>query len=379
MPFEDIPTDDQVADLLVKEANDCSLKYSAIGLDAFKSTKRPANQPKPNTRFLNNIIRGTNHHNRALQAKENAESQAKLRNLEVAEEKKRREEERKIRKAKPGPSDTRKRMLGDIAAILGGPPKKRRTEKAARFATSASNALDSSGFGDGIGSSHRRHKNLDAKDEVEVDNNKGNGRMGRFADSAGVSRHGRRQEKSRGRCDDSRSLSTTSKRKHRGSSSQAKPRRASSGTNYFNDQSFSSTDSSDTPSEETFGPVPAKAPSVRQRGRGANAATSGIDSRFAADYDPRKDFTPEPEDKCKDDDEWSNAVEAFRDRQKWNQQGAERLRSAGFTKEQVDKWKNGNLENEDVQWTTAGALREWDRGKVVNKDGTVSLKKNSQW
>ena len=40
--------------------------------------RRPANQPKPNTRFLNNIIRDTNSHNRALLAKENAESQARL-------------------------------------------------------------------------------------------------------------------------------------------------------------------------------------------------------------------------------------------------------------------------------------------------------------
>ncbi|KAI1445233.1 hypothetical protein F5Y02DRAFT_418285 [Annulohypoxylon stygium] len=379
MPLDEIPTDDQVADLLIKEANDCSLKYSAIGLDAFKSTKRPANQPKPNTRFLNNIIRGTNHHNRALQAKENAESQAKLRDLEVAEERKRREEERKLRKTKPGPSDTRKRMLGDIAAILGGSPKKRRIEKVARSAASASNALGSAESGDGTRSSHRRHKSPEVKDEE--DNKKENGRTNRFADRT-ISRHGRRHEDRReDRRDGRRSSSTTSKRRHRGSPSRVKSRRNSSGASYFDDQSFSSTDSSDsTPSEETIGPVPAKAPAVRQRGRGANAATSGIDSRFAPDYDPRKDVTPESEDKHKEDDEWSNAVEAFRDRQKWNQQGAERLRSAGFTEEQVNKWKKGDPKSQDdVQWTTAGGLREWDRGKVVNKDGTVSLEKNSQW
>ncbi|KAI1212822.1 uncharacterized protein F4807DRAFT_414709 [Annulohypoxylon truncatum] len=376
MPVDDVPTDDQVADLLVKEANDCSLKYSALGLDAFKSTKRPANQPKPNTRFLNNIIRGTNHHNRALQAKENAESQAKLRDLEVAEEKKRHEEERKLRKAKPGPGDTRKRMLGDIAAILGGSPKKRRTEKAGRSATSASNASGSVESGDGTRSSHRRHKNLVMKDGVDVKKEKG--RRDRLAERPRASRRGHHQDESQ---EDGPSSPTIPKRKHQGFSSRRQSHRNSIVAKRSEHQSSSSGDSSDSDSsEETIGPVPAKAPTVRRRGRGANAATSGIDDRFAPDYDPREDVTPESEDQRKEDDEWDHAVEAFRDRQKWNQQGAERLRSAGFTEEQVDKWKKGDQKNEaDVQWTTAGGLREWDRGKVVNKDGTVSLKKDSGW
>ncbi|KAI1452599.1 hypothetical protein F4805DRAFT_462605 [Annulohypoxylon moriforme] len=376
MPLDDgIPTDDQVADLLVKEANDCSLRYSAIGLDAFKSTKRPANQPKPNTRFLNNIIRGTNHHNRALQAKENAESQAKLRNLEVAEEKKRHEEERKQRKAKPGPSDTRKRMLGDIAAILGGSPKKRRTEKAGRSATSTSNASAEAESGDGINSSHRRHR----KDEVDA--KKQNDRKGRLSDHMEVSRHVHRREDSQDDClSSSSSSSTIHKRKNRGRSSRRNSHRNSGVARHSEHQCQPSADSSDFgSSEEIIGPMPAKAPAVRRRGRGANATTSGIDSRFAPDYDPRKDVTPEPEDQRQEDDEWGRAVEAFRDRQKWNQKGEEKLRSAGFTEEQIRKWKKGDQKNEaDVQWTTAGGLREWDRGKVVNKDGTVSFQEDTE-
>ena len=39
MPPDDLLTDDYVAELLAKEASDCSLKYSAMGLDAYKSTK----------------------------------------------------------------------------------------------------------------------------------------------------------------------------------------------------------------------------------------------------------------------------------------------------------------------------------------------------
>jgi hypothetical protein len=36
-PSHEILTDEYVAELLAKEANDCSLKYSAMGLDAFKT------------------------------------------------------------------------------------------------------------------------------------------------------------------------------------------------------------------------------------------------------------------------------------------------------------------------------------------------------
>lgn len=39
MANDDILTDDFVADLLAKEAKDCSVKYSALGLDAYKSSK----------------------------------------------------------------------------------------------------------------------------------------------------------------------------------------------------------------------------------------------------------------------------------------------------------------------------------------------------
>lgn len=39
MSTKDILTDDYVAELLAKEAEDCSLKYSAMGLDAYKASK----------------------------------------------------------------------------------------------------------------------------------------------------------------------------------------------------------------------------------------------------------------------------------------------------------------------------------------------------
>jgi hypothetical protein len=39
-PPDDILTDDYVAELLTKEASDCSLKYSAMGLDAYNNSAK---------------------------------------------------------------------------------------------------------------------------------------------------------------------------------------------------------------------------------------------------------------------------------------------------------------------------------------------------
>ncbi|OTA76982.1 hypothetical protein M434DRAFT_402414 [Hypoxylon sp. CO27-5] len=362
MPPDDLLTDDQVAELLVKEAQDYSLKYSAMGLDAFKTTKRPANQPKPNTRFLNNIIRDTNSHNRALLAKESAESQAKLRDLEDAEEKKRREEERKLRKAKPGPGDTRKRMLGDIAAILGGSSKKHRTEGTDTF---VSDALGLGGHSSRSRSSHRHRK---SPVDGDTDFKKDGGRTRRLPEYGGVLRYAHRREENQERRP---SPSNTASRKNRGCSPRRDSHQQPSAAKRPGRRPSKSEDSSDSdPLDEIIGPAPIKASTVQRRGRGANAAKSGIDSRFAPDYDPRNDVTPEPED----EDDWEHIAEAFRNRQKWKKQGADRLRSAGFTEEQISKWEKGDEKAEgDVRWAQAGGLREWDRGKVINKDGTVSL------
>lgn len=79
-----------------------------------------------------------------------------------------------------------------------------------------------------------------------------------------------------------------------------------------------------------------------------------------------------------EEDEWGLKIEAYRDRQKWKQQGAERLRAAGFTDEQVKKWeKGGEKTEEDVKWAKKGEGREWDRGKVVDDDGDVEVK--AEW
>jgi hypothetical protein len=97
----------------------------------------------------------------------------------------------------------------------------------------------------------------------------------------------------------------------------------------------------------------------------------GIDSRFSSTYDPTMDLQPDPDA----GGNWDESLEAFRDRQRWKQQGADRLRAAGFSDEQLKKWeKGGDPSEEDVVWAKSGQAREWDRGKVVDEDGDVELK-----
>ena len=99
-----------------------------------------------------------------------------------------------------------------------------------------------------------------------------------------------------------------------------------------------------------------------------------MDSRFASDYDPKVDVAMASDHA----DEWGDALEAYRDRQKWKQQGADRLRSAGFTDEQITKWETGEEASvQDVQWCKKGEKREWDRGKVTTLDGSTQAE--AQW
>ena len=70
--------------------------------------------------------------------------------------------------------------------------------------------------------------------------------------------------------------------------------------------------------------------------------------------------------------DWDQALEALRDRKRWQQQGADRLRQAGFTEDEIGKWERGGEKGvEDVRWRGKGEGREWDRGKVVGGGGEV--------
>jgi hypothetical protein len=100
----------------------------------------------------------------------------------------------------------------------------------------------------------------------------------------------------------------------------------------------------------------------------------GMDDRFSSNYEASADL------KLNSDveDDWGDALETLKDRQRWMTKGADRLREAGFSNEVVKRWEKGdNMGEEDVVWASKGTNREWDRGKVIDQHGDVDLK--AEW
>lgn len=390
------------------------------------SRRPPPNKPKPNTRFLRNIIKDTDNHNAALLAKEAVESRSRLEGLVS-------NEHRAERARNVGGSDIRKRQLGDIAAILGGrPPKRKRSDQLEKEnkpfrprgapdvqdkdpkVTSSqreSEYRSSDGKRDDREET-RRHKHRRRNDE-ESDDSRFHRRQRRREDTVSPDRERDRGHRRRHRSSskDRRKERDTERRRRSRSSS---PRECRSGESRYRQQSSKRSGSVSPPAhrrrphrthrhsrspeereikrsaraagreekeepsdsdplEDIIGPRPPSPPVVRSRGRGAFSSGSGIDARFSSSYNPATDVQLDPDE----ENDWDQALEALRDRQKWHQAGAARLRAAGFTDEEVAKWeKGGEKTEEDVKWVKHGQSREWDRGKVIDDGEIASIDMN---
>ncbi|GJC85587.1 hypothetical protein ColLi_08425 [Colletotrichum liriopes] len=391
MPNDNLLTDEYVAELLAKEADDCSLKYSSTGMDALRVDKKPASMPKPNTRFLRHIIKDTNTHNKNLLAKEAAESRARLKDLEHAEEKERRR--------KAGPQDIRRRQMGDIKAILGdrkerpsrsgrteeklhrkgeSPPRRRQhRERRSESPERGSSARHRRGRRDRSDSERddgRRHKS-DRRRSRSPDEKSRRHRHRSPLGGRDSAPRPHRSDRERGGDETAHDLILRSQRSRK-ERSRERPQggfsiKGSSSRRTTQEQDSATAASDSDPLDDFIGPAPPQ--QVRSRGRGAASGASGIDKRFEADYDPKVDV--EMADDGAGAENWDDAVEAFRDRQKWRQNQEQRMRAAGYSDEMIKKWREGGAGGEqkderDVRWAKAGEKREWDRGK---EDGLTGL------
>lgn len=356
---------------------------------------RPANKFKPNTRFLRNIIKGTDRHNKALLAKEQTEAQARLKDLSDAEEAKR-------RKYRPSAGEIRGRQLGKITALLSGggaaPAKRKRPApadddkdnrlpemKRARPASEdkrrGDDTTDATNCARDSKSKRRRSverysvRKKDQKDDDSIETTSKRYNISPdHNEQVEEDRKRRRRERDR-----SRSPRNTPKKPHRHRSPPSETGRHKSARQASDRSSHrrhadekpaksrghdgDKDDADSDPLEDVIGPKPP--PKVIPRGRGALRGASAMDSRFTRDYDPKSDV--QPDDDARDD--WDESLEALRDRAKFRQQGGDRLREAGFTEEQIKKWEKGGEKSVDnVQWTKKGEGREWDRGKEVDVD-----------
>lgn len=367
---------------------------------------------------MRNIIKDTDNHNAALLAKEAAESKARLERLTGTEHGEK-------RTSQVGGGEIRRRQLGDIAAILGGRPSKRkrndtpkktdsslrrvntscedeeptknadedRSRKRPRRDESREGKLsaDISKASDALDSDRKRSHRGDYSKErsYSEDRRKDDHRRRRRDHSKERSRrvdHRRRRSRSRSPKEES---SKDSRRRHRSpkaTRSGSEEERSYRPRTHRISNSGRPEDSKHTklptrkeevkpdydsdPLDEIIGPRPPPIPEVKTRGRGAMSFGAGIDSRFSASYDPSVDVQLDPNE----ENDWDQALEALRDRQKWKQQGADRLRAAGFTDDEVAKWEKGGEKREaDVKWAKSGEGREWDKGKVVDDEGAVDI------
>jgi hypothetical protein len=400
MPHDEL-TDDYVAELLKEDAKKTSQKYARLGFSGLLPGRyiacvwtsdpyadkfyRPTNHaPKPNLRFLRNILRETDNHNAALLAKEAEESKAKLKDLKSSSVNgTQKDSSGRSRKRRRSPDD-------DIKERYGGGSKRRdrREESPIRYTSrrdksrgrrSARKREESSSDSE---SRHRTSTRRRAKHGSRSREKRSEREREKHSSNRGPG-HSR---KSRSR---SPSDSENTSRRHRKHTRRKRDRSRESDSSHHNadrcrrispdklpERTSDKSESDSDPLEELVGPLPPiQKPTieVRKRGRGAFTSTGDLsmDAHFAADYNPSADVRPDSDH----DDDWEEALEAMRDRQRWKQQGADRLRQAGFTEAQIRSWEKGDDKNEDdVRWAKKGEGREWDRGKVLDDDGNIALK-----
>ncbi|KAF1809956.1 hypothetical protein P152DRAFT_441026 [Eremomyces bilateralis CBS 781.70] len=425
-------SDDYVTELLKKDAKESSSQYRSLGIGAFLP-KRPTTQaPKPNTRFLKHILRETDSHNAALLAKEAGESRARLRAMQRGtagrgREKKVAESGRPDRTSDRG----RKRRYDDDDPIEPKRTKVRSDEREGKRPHRYHRHRSSSRSDESRSRSRtredtrhrRRHRRRSptCSEESKTRSRSPDGRRRRHAATDDDKPRHRSSREHKGRRNRSRSPDRRdhserarsrspkhgSSRRHRDKRSRSRSRtrsgsrtrvprkesrrssrreygegydekrrrkRVGEDVNHHRSPSAGRAAESD-PLEDIVGPLlPPPEPKVRTRGRG-KISSSAMDAHFDANYDPSADVQPDSDVA----EEWDQAVEAFRDRQKWKQQGADRLREAGFTEDEVKKWeKGGEKTEEDVRWAKQGEGREWDRGKVVSVDGQ-HIEQKAEW
>ncbi|EMD89855.1 hypothetical protein COCC4DRAFT_126260 [Bipolaris maydis ATCC 48331] len=399
---KNLDDDEYVAELLKQDAKSATKKYELVGIDAFNPRRANSSAPKPNKNFLRNIIRQTDRHNAALLAKEAEESRARLRTMN--RERKRREihhEEEQEKRAPgrltpvPGDDDFTKAHSDrrrDHSESRDRHRRRRRSkEREPSKNTSPHRHRDRKRHKRRYDSDDERDSSRQKRRRSRSPRDKAHGHKGSDSDDDRRSRRRDREERRHrrrrsysGATSQSRSPPPRhydrheKRRKHRGYSSRDTEKNSEPRSDRENDRPSSkrratSPASDSDPLEAIVGPLPPSSePTVRSKGRGAFKPNSmGIESRFSSTYDPKVDVRADSDN----EDDWGDALEALRDRARWKQQGAERLKSAGFTDEQVRKWERGEGQNEkDVVWKGKGEAREWDRGKVLDEDGDVELK-----
>ncbi|KAL8627922.1 hypothetical protein Q9189_006373 [Teloschistes chrysophthalmus] len=305
MPSSEALTDEYLARLLAKDAHDH--RFTSHGLQVGLPKRPISNAPKPNTRFLKNIIKETDNHNAALKAKEVADARTPLLPTSA--------------------------MCTDIVIIANTT-----TEGRARKA----HHLIQTGEDEG---------DRDADIEAEVYHQSTTEIDGKRLPHA----------------DTNHDLDLPEEATITPTAAIINPAHLHAPAPLPHKDPADPIYRMATTAQLTPPPPPPPQTQTQTRTPLPLSITSNIDTHFNSTYDPSTDITPNIP---AESDDWDNALEALRDRARWKASGAERLREAGFSDEAVRKWERGGEgKEEEVAWKGRGEGREWDRGKVVGPDG----------
>ncbi|KAI5364486.1 hypothetical protein Slin14017_G043760 [Septoria linicola] len=338
MPAHASFSDDYVAEILKRDAvKKDQNRFVASGLGSLLSGRsRPRGEaPKPHARFLKNLVRDVDSHNAALKEKEERESRRRMWDLQRGKKKSRSRSPTSESRSRHDDRDPKRRHRSRSRDRHQDRDSKRRRRSLERYAPGSS-----------------RHKRARSRSPPES------------PERGSKHRH-------RHRSPDPSSIPKQERLRKEESRKLSPPRETIS--------SKDDDDSDSDPLETIIGPKPPP-PKSKARGRGAQNHSSTMDDHFNPSYNPKTDVNLGPEE---DRDDWDMALEALRDRARWKQSGAERLRAAGFTEEEVSNWQNGTGSKDDVEkdirnlkWSKKGEGREWDRGKVLEGD---HVEQKAEW
>ncbi|KPI35400.1 uncharacterized protein AB675_11687 [Cyphellophora attinorum] len=359
----DYSDDAAVAKLLADEAKAASSKYASQGLSALLPKRSTGAAPKPNTRFLKNLVRDADQHNTALRRKEDRERVERLRNGGVKRNESLPKDESNGRTRPGGYSgrDAKRRRTDDYGHTRRGDRDAGRLDR--DFSSSPKRRRDPR--------SVSRSRSRTPPGEKERNRSRRHG----------SDKHSADERQSHGHEDKHTSHRKHKRRRSRSGSRSRSPdrddRRRRHPTSIRDNRDGADRESSSDPLDDLVGPQPPDThhKTVHYRGRGAHKLTTNsttIDDHFSTKYDPASDVRLDPD--VEETDDWDLALDALRDRRAWEKNHADRMRAAGFSAEEIRKWEDSGKEKDarDVRWSKRGQTRAWDVGKdVLSLDGAA--------
>ncbi|KEF58162.1 uncharacterized protein A1O9_06088 [Exophiala aquamarina CBS 119918] len=419
----DLNDDKYIAELLAEDARKSSLRYSSAGMSALLPNRPTNAAPKPNTRFLQTLVREADNHNAALKKKEELEARIRLRKIReggsLASPDRLHESESKHRQGHERP--TKRRRLSDDHQQSRSRHHHRHSRHEQRTRRRhPSSDRDRSRSPDSRHRHKRRNHAIDDGDRYRRSKHhesSANEPATKSYDRRGDRREqGRQADSTKRRRDrspsadnrDNETISREGRQREEQHDEQKFSQRGRGGNRYRRSSSTSTANTaSSDPLTSLIGPLPAKRESLssppRKRGRGflsqrtssqVAPSTSNIDHHFSAAYNPSHDASDNDNDDDDEQEDWDNALEALRDRRAWRSKQAERLREAGFGDAEIERWeksatrptfssggsgggdaRDGDIR--DVKWRKRGEEKEWDSGKVRLSDNDDDIDDDS--